>query len=360
MPLPSKRDRDLVRDRLLAWLSKQLPAGASPAISRLDVPEGTGMSSETFLFDAGWTEAGAARRGRYVVRLSPNMDDFPVFPEYDLSLQVGCLNLVAAHSDVPVPRVAWHEPDPGILDYPFYVMERVEGRVPPDLPPYLFAGWVVEATPEERAALRHHTLATLAKLHAIDVTGPDAAFLDRPRYGATALEQHLACQRAYYDWARDGVAYPVIERTFAWLEKHRPDDPRPPCLNWGDSRIGNILYRGFEPAAVLDWEMACLGAPEVDLAWMCEMHDFFQAMAEAVGLPGLPDLLPREAVIEEYEALSGRRVEHFDWYYTFAALRFGIVSIRTSVRAIAYGQMEPNDDPDALITNKIILERCLG
>lgn len=360
MPLPSKRDREWVRTRLLDWLAGRLPAGSRPTISQLDVPEGTGMSSETFLFDAEWHEDGGERTGRYVVRLSPNMDDHPVFPEYDLSLQVDCLNLVGSKSDVPVPRVAWYEPDASVLEYPFYVMERIDGVVPPDLPPYPFAGWLFEATPEQRAKLQRASLATLAKLHAIDVTGPDAAFLDRPRYGATALEQHLAYQREYYDWAREGVRYPILDAAFDWLEARRPEDARPPVLNWGDSRIGNIMYRDFEPVAVFDWEMACLGAPEADLAWMCEMHDFFQRMAGAVGMPGLPGFLEHDEVIATYEELSGRKVEHFEWYYVFAALRFGIVTIRTSLRAIAYGQMEPKDDPDEMISNKILLEPYVG
>jgi len=363
MPLPSKRDREWVRSRLLDWLATKLPDGADPTLSKLDVPEGTGMSSETFLFDARWHEGGKCgeeRSGSYVVRMSPNMDDFPIFPEYDLTLQVNCLNLVRSKSEVPVPTVAWHEPDANVLEYPFYVMERIEGLVPADLPPYLFAGWLFEATPQERATLQRNTLTTLAQLHAIDVTAPDAAFLDRPQYGTTALEQHLNYQREYYDWAREGTAYPILERTFDWLEANRPADTRTPVMNWGDSRIGNMMYRDFAPVAVFDWEMACLGAPEVDLAWMCSMNDFFQAMANGAGAPGLPDLLKHEEVIPTYEAASGRKVEHFEWYYVFAVLRFGIISIRTSRRAIAYGSMEDGGSPDDLITNAILLRRYVG
>jgi aminoglycoside phosphotransferase (APT) family kinase protein len=288
--------------------------------------------------------------------MSPNMDDYPTFPEYDLSLQVNSLQLVAARSSVPVPEVAWYEPDASVLDYPFYVMHRVEGLVPADIPPYPFAGWLFDATPEQRATLRRASLGVLARLHAIDVSGDDAAFLDRPQYGATALEQHLTYQREYYEWAREGTVYPILEKTFDWLDANRPDDTRPAVLNWGDSRIGNLMYRNFEPVAVFDWEMAALGAPEADLAWMLEMHDFFQRMAEAAGMPGLPGFLERDELIATYEELSGHTVEHFDWYYAFAALRFGIVSIRTSMRAIAYGQMEATASPDERITNRILLE----
>ncbi len=360
MPLPSKRDREWVRTRLHDWLAKQLPPDAKPSISGLDVPEGTGMSSETFLFDLTWAEAGEARDGSYVVRMSPNMDDYPTFPEYDLSLQVNSLRLVAARSSVPVPEVAWYEPDASVLEYPFYVMRRVEGLVPADIPPYPFAGWLFDATPGQRAKLQRESLAVLAQLHAIDVSGDDAAFLDRPQYGATALEQHLTYQREYYEWAREGTVYPILEKTFDWLETNRPDDNRPAVLNWGDSRIGNLMFRDFEPVAVFDWEMAALGAREADLAWMLEMHDFFERMAKAAGTPGIPGFLERDELIATYEELSGHTVEHFDWYYAFAALRFGIVTIRTSMRAIAYGQMEAPTSPDERITNRILLEPYAG
>ena len=57
-------------------------------------------------------------------------------------------------------------------------------------------------------------------------------------------------------------------------------------MSWGDSRIGNILYRDFVPAAVLDWEMAGLGPRELDLAWLVYSHRVFQDIAGSMGLPG--------------------------------------------------------------------------
>ena len=272
---------------------------------------------------------------------------------------MNCLRFVRENSDVPVPNVVWYEPDPSVLEYPFYVMDRVEGEVPADMPPYLFAGFVAEATPEQRATLRRNALDVLARLHAIDVSGENAAFLDRPRYGATALDQHVNYQREYYDWAREGVRYPIIEELFDWLEARRPDDERR-VLNWGDSRVGNLMFRNWEPVAVFDWEMAALGAPEVDLAWMVEMHDFFQIVGEDMGLAGLPDFMDREAVVATYEDLSGKPVQHFDWYYAFAALRFGIVTIRTTMRGVAYDQAEPPATPNDAISNRALIERVLG
>ena len=63
---------------------------------------------------------------------------------------------------------------------------------------------------------------------------------------------------------------PLIERTFAALDKTRPHEG-PTVLNWGDSRIGNMMFHDFAPVAVLDWEMAALG-PGRDRRGVDDLH----------------------------------------------------------------------------------------
>lgn len=359
MPLPSKRDHAELRRRLTSWLAGRLPAGADPQVGELRIPDGTGMSSETLLFDVTWSESGVTKGGSYVARMAPDKDDFPVFPTYDLELQHRCLRLVSERCDVPVPAAPWLELDETPLGAPFLVMERVDGIVPSDMPPYVFGGWVAEATPEQRRLMQRNAMGVLARLHQIDVSGDDAVFLDRPEWGATPLEQHLAYQRWFYDWARDGAEVPIIESTFEWLEKHRPTDEGPTVLNWGDARIGNIMWKDFRPVAVLDWEMASLGAPEVDLAWMLVLHWFFHDMANRYNMPGLPDLLERESSVRDYEDQIDHKVRDLEFYEVFAAQRFAIISLRTSRRAIEYGQMEPTDDPDGLVMHRGLMQQML-
>ena len=130
-------------------------------------------------------------------------------------------------------------------------------------------------------------------------------------------------------------------------------------LNWGDARVGNILYRDFTPIAVLDWEMATVGPREVDLAWMIFLHEFFHDMAVGFGLPGMNDFMQRDSVVVEYEELTGHTVRNLDWFEVYAALRFAIVSIRTSKRGIAYGVMDAPTDPDDLIMFRGLLEKML-
>ena len=90
MPLPTNRDLEALRGALERWLTGTLPEGSEPRVSELDVPQSSGFSSETFLFTARFREGGALREQRYVVRMRPELDNYPVFPEYDLDLQFQC------------------------------------------------------------------------------------------------------------------------------------------------------------------------------------------------------------------------------------------------------------------------------
>jgi len=351
---PWRRSLDEVEPALSAWA---LARFAEPvAVANVASP-GNGMSSETVLFEVHNVAEGGI--DRYAARLAPLPDLYPVFPDYDLELQRKCMDLVRAHTDVPAPEVAFYEPDADWLGTPFLVMRRVEGEAPPDMPPYVFGGWVMDATAEQRRTLQDATVSVLARLHEITPGTHDLSFLAQPQHGASALDQQLGYQRWYYEWARDGVSYPLIERTLAWLDANRPEEG-PPVLNWGDARIGNVLYVDFEPAAVLDWEMATVGPREVDVAWMIFLDTFFDDLAERFEMPPIPGFMDRDDVVGTYERLTGHTVQALEWFEVLAALRFAIVSVRTSTRGIAYGQMEPPAEPDDLIMFRGLLERMLA
>jgi aminoglycoside phosphotransferase (APT) family kinase protein len=105
--------------------------------------------------------------------------------------------------------------------------------------------------------------------------------------------------------------------------------------------------------------MATVGPPEVDLAWMIFLHAFFQDLAARFEMPGIPDFMQRDEAAATYAELSGRAPQHLDWFEVYAALRFAIVSIRTSTRGIAYGSMEQPDNPDDLVMFRDLLEQML-
>lgn len=358
MTTPWRRDPSETAPALQRWAEARI----APDVRVTDVGEpGNGMSSETALFTAVHPDG---REERLVARLAPLPDVFPVFPAYDLAMQQRCMELVRERTAAPAPVCRFLETDVAFLGTPFLVMDRIEGEAPADVPPYVFGGWVMDATAEERETLVRNSVRVLAEVHSIDPTNADLSFIsdyrgERPAAHPSPMTAQLDAQRHYYEWAREGVSYPLIERTFAWLDAQRPEEP-PAVLNWGDSRIGNMLYRGLEPVAVLDWEMATVGPREVDLAWMVYLHRFFQDLAVRFELPGIPDFMAPGLVTDTYRELTGYESQDLHWYEVFGALRFAIVSVRTSTRGIAYGQMEAPADPDDLIMFRTLLDGMIS
>src|SRR5215469_6320170 len=161
MPVPAPRDPGATRDILTRWLGDpaRLPGAR---ITGLRTPEFTGFSSEILMLDAergGVTEALA-------VRVAPL--HYQVFPETRFAEQYRLMRILDAETDIPVPPVLWYEADPGYLGAPFLVMRRIDGRVPPDAPPYHTGGWVAEIDSAERAAMWWSGLDIVARLHRLD------------------------------------------------------------------------------------------------------------------------------------------------------------------------------------------------
>ena len=356
-PRTSTRDRDELQRRLAGWLATKVHGAA---ISELVVPESNGMSSETLLFDASWDEGGARRATGCAARLSPDPAAVPVFPVYDLERQFRVMRLVGERSSVPVPATLWMEPDDSHIGAPFFVMERVDGLVPPDIMPYPFGSWLSEASREDQRRLQDASVGVLAALHGMDVDAKDIAFLELDRPGDTALRRHIAEQRSYYEWVvADGTRSPLIERTFDWLEDHWPADEGDTVVSWGDSRIGNVMYRDFEPVAVLDWEMAATGPREIDIGWMVYLHRFLDDIAVQAGMAGMPHFMRLDDVAATYEKLSGHEPRELDFHTMYAALRHAIVMSRVARRQILFGEMDMPADPDDLIMHRATLEQML-
>src|SRR6478735_11157574 len=106
--------------------------------------------------------------------------------------------------------------------------------------------------------------------------------------------------------------------------------------------------------------MASVGPREIDLAWLQYLHRFFQDLAEGYGMPGLPELFRRPDVVAMYEQASGHRAGDMDWYAMLAATRHGVISLRTSLRQIQFGQRAMPDDVDDLIMHRRTLEEMLA
>lgn len=352
-PKTSTRDRDLLRANLEGWMQSKF--GASARLSEFSAPTSNGMSSETLLC----TVSNGGQSESLVVRLAPDADAVPVFPKYDLAMQFAVMKLVGEQSSVPVPGMRWYEADESQLGAAFLVMDRVDGIVPPDMMPYPFGSWVTQASEAERDTMQRNTVKVLTDLHSIPLSNA-TDFLHYPTPGDTPLRRHVADQRAYYDWVvAQGPRSPLIERAFQWLDDHWPDEPDP-AISWGDSRIGNIMYRDFAPVAVLDWEMAGIAPREVDIGWLAYMHEFFQSHAGRAGVPGLPDFLQADDIANTYRELSGYEPREVEWYQAYAALRYAIIAFRIHQRSAHFGEAQMPANPDDAVMNRDTLERYIG
>ena len=334
MVVPAPRDPDVTRDTLTGWLGDpaRLPGAR---IADLRTPEFTGFSSEILMLDVehdGGTEALA-------VRVAPL--HYQVFPETRFAEQYRLMRILDAETDIPVPPVLWYEADPGYLGAPFLVMRRIDGRVPPDAPPYHTGGWVAEIDPAERAAMWWSGLDIVARLHRLDADGLPLGFLDQPRWGRLGLDQRLGYYEHYMNWAYPGPK-PTATRALAWLNEHRPSEPNAPVLLWGDARIGNMIFApGGTPLAALDWETATFGQAEEDLAWYLFLDRHHSEGMEVPRLDGFPT--PGET-IARYEELLGRPMRHMDYYEVLSGFKFTVIMSRIAQAMIEWGWVERDSD----------------
>jgi aminoglycoside phosphotransferase (APT) family kinase protein len=124
---------------------------------------------------------------------------------------------------------------------------------------------------------------------------------------------------------------PDCERIMAWLADHLPPDHDRPGLIHGDFKLDNLVVDPDDPikiSGILDWEMATIGDPNADLAYALI---YWPASGDRSPPPydTLPsvirDAVSREQMLAYYEELSGRSIEHMDFYFSFNLFRLGAI-----------------------------------
>jgi len=359
----SSRDVSTVPAILSQWLATRMD-GVRPEVTVESGIDSNGMSSETLILTGRWTDDGRPVEEKWVARVAPTGADVPVFSSYRMDHQFEVMRLAGELTDVPVPRVRWLEDTGEVLGAPFFLMDHVDGQVPPDVMPYTFGNnWFADATTEQQRLLQDSSVEVIAKLHTI----PDAAatfdFLaqaDPP--GDTALRRHFGWLKDWYEFAAEGLGRsPLVDRALDWLEANFPDDiaAGESVLVWGDSRIGNVLYQDFRPVAVLDWEMATVGPREFDVSWIIFAHSVFQELCAMAGMEGMPDVLREEDVRTTYERLTGVELADLTWFYIYCGVVWCCVFMRTGARRVHFGEMERPEDIETLFYHKPLLQRLL-
>jgi len=360
----SGRDLTTIPAVLPDWLSSVMASGVRPEVSVESGVDSNGMSSETIILTGRWEQDGKHVEEKWVARVAPTAQDVPVFIDYRMDHQYDVIRLVGELTDVPVPQVRWIEPTGDLLGSPFFLMDLVEGIVPPDVMPYTFGGnWFADAPAAKQRELQDATVEVLAKLHAIpDAAGTFGFLADSDPPGDTPLRRRLNWLTEWYEFAVPDIGRSeLVETALGWLEDNFPTDVAAgePVLSWGDARIGNVLYRDYRPVAVLDWEMATLGPRELDVSWIVFAHMVFQELGGLAGLPGLPDVMREEDVRATYRTLTGVELGDLRWFYVYSAVIWCCVFMRTGARRVHFGEIERPEDVESMFYHGGLLKRLI-
>lgn len=338
MALKNAIDTDKARDALQDWLARRLPEARGLVVPAVHVHPESGISAETLVFEAEWQETWTQHRRGFVARVQPRSGG--VFETYDLEPEFRLMRALHQHTAVPVPEALWLEQDDTVLGAPFLVMERLDGRVARDDPPFTVTGWVLALSAEQQAALYDNGLRALAAIHDVDVDRLDLAFAAEGVMGSRTVEQTLSRWRRFFDWSTEGEPNPTIETAFDWLSANIPPEPSRLAISWGDARLGNMIFADdLSVAGVIDWELMSLADPEMDLAWWLFL---LRHHTEGIGAPLPPGFPDARATIDRYAELTGRVPENLPYYEVLAALRLSVAMVRAAKIMIENGQLPPD------------------
>ena len=317
-----------VRSALARWIADAIGEQVSSNDLEVDAPAAGGWSNDTWF--VRFAEHSAIR---LVVRLKPERE--AMFPAYDLGKQCRVMRALIGKQGVPVPEILALDLQGERLGRPAFIMEYIGGRVPSDNPPtFAEAGWLFEATAEQQRQFHVNLISCMAAVHSVDLHDPALEDLVLNATASPVIHELNSLQTIWdYDL---GPAYPtVIDESLQMLRNTAPRQHIPAGLVWGDARPANVIcsHDSFDIVALLDWELAGIGAAESEITWLLEMN---WVRTEGAGLVPLPGFLSPEEGVDLYQAKIGRELKHLDWFAQLAATRVAILMhrfLRTQVNA---------------------------
>jgi aminoglycoside phosphotransferase (APT) family kinase protein len=291
-----------------AFLRDQLP-GAGRLLDIEQFPGG--HSNLTYLL--------RCEHGEYVLRRPPLG---PVPPKaHDMAREFRMLQAIGPHFPC-APRVCLLCEDVRVLGVVFYLMERRRGVI-----------LRRQAAPEFAAIQDHPRRASeafidcLAELHSIDIRRHGLDSLGRPE---GFLERQVRGWSERWERAKTGEL-PQMQQLSRWLAANRPVSP-PATVVHNDFKLDNMMFDPHDPgrvAAVLDWEMATVGDPLVDLGIvLCywPQPDDPRVRREAISpLTTQPGWFSRKQLLERYSARTGLDLSAIRYYEVFGVFKLAVV-----------------------------------
>ncbi len=329
---PETRELSATALTLAAWLQKQMPDTSQLRVDNLSYPQGAGRSHETILFDAHWLAQSKPQSRSCVVRIKPARHT--VFPDDLFDQQYKIMCLMHELGRVRVAHPLWFETDASILGAPFFVMERVRGRVAVSFPPYAQTGWVSEATPAQRAKMWENGVRQLAAIQGTPLEL--AQFLRGPAHAPSGLAQEWDKYVRFVNWVSGSnpgredpshaSLWPVFRRALERLRANWPTN-QPSGIVWGDARLGNMMFdENFEVVAVMDWEQPSLGGALNDLAWWLVISETMHGAR--AGRPHLAGMGSRTDTIALWSEITGISTVDIEWYEDFTNLKLALTGAR--------------------------------
>ena len=300
-----------MKERLEAFLKGAIAGLEGPM--RME-PIAGGQSNPTFFVDFD--------NRSLVLRKQPEANLLPSAHAVDREFRV--MQALAA-TDVPVPQMLLFHADRDVVGTPFYMMERLQGRV---FPHYALPGMAAAERREIYLAMAD----TMARLHKVDWAA--VGLSDFGRHGGYFSRQ-IARWTKQWQAARTRESADV-ERLIAWLPKNLPDESET-RISHGDFRLGNLMFHPTEPrvVGVLDWELSTLGHPLADVAFNCIAYHTLPA--EYGGIRGLDfaslGIPAEDDYLKHYYAKSGRTDGVSAFHFAFALFRMAVIFEGIAVRA---------------------------
>lgn len=234
---------------------------------------------------------------------------------HDMVREASVMSAIKPHFPL-VPQVVAVCDDPEILGTCFFVMEYMAGGIPGRRLPQ-------QATPDQARALCENLVNLHADIHALDLQATGLSQLGKPE---GYVERQIAGWSKRYRQARtDDV--PTCERVIAWLEEHQPPESGA-CLIHNDFKFDNVVLDPHDPTrivGILDWEMATLGDPLMDLgaslAYWVERGDSEGMKAIRMQPTTVAGMMTRAEVVAHYAQRSGRDIGDFTYYYVYGLFR---------------------------------------